>query len=198
MDLKSIFNDPKQRLILIIVIVILAAFIVGYYAITNYILVPQEEASVTTPHVESSIETYTFSQVISTLTQAESVFTYSPVVLGRSNPFLPVINLSPEKSTFVPSQVSSSGQISSSGKVTLDVSPKGVSETTKKWNDNFRLTGIIRGSDKNYAIIEEGERGYILREGERLREDIYLSKIESSSVILKKGKESVTLKLGGD
>lgn len=192
MDLKSLLSNPKQRIIFLVVLLVLIGLIGGYYVVTNYILVPSEETVVTTPRRVTSIETYTLAQLLETLTRQTSVvFTYSRVELGRSNPFIPVIDLTPKKKI---SQVPQS----TPSNVNITVTPKAPLESTKTWYSNFRLTGIVMGKDRRYAIIEEGDRGYVLREGEFLKNDIYVSKISDSSVVLKRGNAYATLKLGGE
>ncbi len=194
MDLKSLFNNPKQRMMFLVVLLVLVGLIGGYYVITNYILPPSEEIVVTTPkRLRTTQETYTLAQVLETLTQQTAVvFTYSTVELGRSNPFIPVIDLTPKKPVLSqPSSVTSSN-------VNIMVTPKVSSEPVKTWYSGFKLTGIVRGRDRSYAIIEEGDRGYVLREGDFLKSDIYVSKINDNSVILKRGNAYTTLKLGGE
>uniref|UniRef100_A0A7C3RVC4 Uncharacterized protein n=1 Tax=Dictyoglomus thermophilum TaxID=14 RepID=A0A7C3RVC4_DICTH len=190
MDIKSIFNDPKQRLIVLISLFIIVGAIGGYYIVANYVLTPQEEPVITTPKAKTTTGTYTFAEILETLTeQIGVVFTYSNVALGRSNPFLPVIDLNPKPQPKISSLPQATTRIS--------IVPQS-SSVTKTWYSNFKLTGIIRSWDKSYAIIEEGDRGYIIREGELFRGDIYLEKILENSVILRKGKETTTIKLGGE
>lgn len=192
MDLKSLLNNPKQRMIVLISLLILVGLVGGYYVITNYLLPPSEEVVVSTPKPKTTTETYTLAQILESFTQqTEVVFTYSSVSLGRSNPFLPVIDLTPKK-------VISSSPFVEKSNVNVTVIPKSTSDQVKNWYSNFRLTGIIRSKDKSYAIIEEGDRGYIVKEGEIMRDSIYLSKIAENFVVLKRGTDSATLKLGGE
>lgn len=192
MDLKSILNNPKQRLILLLSILGLLGLVGGYYMVTNYLLPPPQETVVTTPRPKTGVETYTLTEILETLTQqTKVVFTYSSVTLGRSNPFLPVIDLSPKKAPA--SQVSQERP-----SVNISIASKTTTESRESWYKGFKLTGIIRGESQSYVIIEEGDRVYISKEGKFIKNDIYVSRISENSVVLKRGKESATLKLGGE
>jgi|YelNatPaOPRAMG01_1025707.scaffolds.fasta_scaffold00302_23 Tfp pilus assembly protein PilP len=196
MNLSVIFKDPKLRMILLIIGSVILFVGIGYYYYANYVLSPISEEPIKpkTSVIPAPSFTDTISQILSTLTFREIIYTYPNIALGRSNPFVPVLQLSQERQV-----VSVTSQETSKIKPKVEVStPIQVSSKEKSFISGLKVTGIIKYGNISYAIIEEGDKGYIVREGQKIKDDIYIFKIDEKSVSLKKGKEIATLRLGGE
>ncbi len=193
MNLSALFKEPKFRLVMLIIGSLLLIGGVGYYYYANFLVFPPEPEAkpkvVSTPPV-----TDTLTQILSTLTYKEVVYTYVNINLGRSNPFAPVIT--PPKE----------GTVVSTTKQVVGITPRGDKVSTpikiisqvKTFAKNFRLTGIIKVGSIYYALLEEGDKGYFVKTGQFLKNDIFVSKIDDESLTLKKGNEVAILKLGGE
>ncbi|MEN2984349.1 MAG: hypothetical protein ABDH25_04920 [Dictyoglomaceae bacterium] len=193
MDLNTLLKEPKFRLVMLIVGSLLLIGGVGYYYYANFLVFPPE-TEVKPKVVSTPFLTDTLTQMLNSLTYKEIIYTYTSINLGRSNPFAPVITIPKEGTT-----LSSSRQvveiIRKEEKISTPVKiiPKG-----ENFAKNFRLTGIIKVEKKYYAILEEGDKGYFVKSGQFLRDNIYVSKIDDESLTLRKGNEIAILKLGGD
>lgn len=195
MDLNSLFKDPKLRLIISIIGSIILLGGVGYYYYANFLTLPPEIEVKPKVSITPSF-TNTITQVLSTLTYKETIYTYSNIALGRNNPFVPVIPL-PERE--VSTSISSKQEIpKEQPKKEIPTTSVKVVSQEKSFESDFRLTGIIKIGNVFYAIIEEGDKGYIVKSGQKLKDDIYVLKIEEKNITLKKGKDVAILKLGGE
>ncbi len=193
MNLSSLFKEPKFRLVMLIIGSLLLIGGVGYYYYANFLVFPPEPE--VKPKITSTIPvTNTLTQILSTLTYKEVVYTYINISLGRSNPFAPVITL-PKEGT----AVSTTKQVVEITQKEEKVStPIKIISQVKTFAKDFRLTGIIKVGNMYYAILEEGDRGYFVKTGQFLKNDIFVSKIDDKSLTLKKGNEVAILKLGGE
>ncbi|MCX7846198.1 MAG: hypothetical protein N2312_06250 [Dictyoglomaceae bacterium] len=193
MDLNTLFKDPKLRIIIMIVGGLLLTGGIGYYYYANFLAFPTE-SEVKPPTISTPSFTDTLTQILSTLTYREVVYTYVNVNLGRNNPFAPVITLPREGVT-----ISSTKQVVEiTSRRDKSSTPIKIISPKEPFAKGFRLTGIIRVEKKYYAILEEGDKGYFVKSGQYLKDDIYVSKIDDESLILKKGNEIAILKLGGE
>ncbi|MGB9857076.1 MAG: hypothetical protein ACPLKX_02915 [Dictyoglomaceae bacterium] len=192
MDLNSLFKDPKLKLIVAIIGGLILFGGVGYYYYANFLTLPPKievgRSKVST--VPSFTDTIT--QVLSTLTYKETVYTYPNIALGRDNPFVPVIPF-PEVGSTSKQEI-----IKEQPKKEIPSTPIKVISQEKSFASDFRLTGVIKVGNVFYAILEEGDRGYIVKHGQKIKENIYVSSIDEKSITLKKGKEIAILKLGGE
>lgn len=193
MDLKSLLKEPKFRLMVLIIGSLLLIGGVGYYYYANFLVFPPE-SEVKPKIISPSPITDTLTQILTTLTYKEVVYTYININLGRSNPFAPVITL-PKEGT----SISSTKQVIEITRREEKIStPIKVISKESTFVKDFKLTGIIKVEKKYYAILEEGDKGYFVKSGQFLKDDIYVSKIDDESLTLKKGNEIAILKLGGE
>lgn len=193
MNLSALFKEPKFRLVMLIIGSLLLIGGVGYYYYANFLVFPPESEAkpkvVSTPPV-----TDTLTQILSTLTYKEVVYTYVNINLGRSNPFAPVIT-PPKEGTVVSTTKQVVGITPREDKASTPIK---IISQVKTFAKNFRLTGIIKVGSIYYALLEEGDKGYFVKTGQQLKNDIFVSKIDDESLTLKKENEIAILKLGGE
>ncbi|MCS7201577.1 MAG: hypothetical protein NZ841_02195 [Dictyoglomus sp.] len=193
MDLNTLLKEPKFRIVMFIVGSLLLIGGVGYYYYANFLVFPPE-TEVKPKVVSTPFLTDTLTQMLNTLTYKEIIYTYTSINLGRSNPFASVITIPKEGTTLSSSrQVVEITRKEEKISTPVKIIPKG-----ENFAKNFRLTGIIKVEKKYYAILEEGDKGYFVKSGQILRDNIYVSKIDDESLTLRKGNEIAILKLGGD
>jgi hypothetical protein len=61
--------------------------------------------------------------------------------------------------------------------------------------DSLRITGIITGSPPA-AVLRVGDQHYVVREGDWINDSVRVQTIDTSTVTLRDGKRSYTLRLG--
>jgi len=204
MDISSLFKDSKFRLLLLILGVVVVVGGIGYYYYANVLSVPVSQEvpkRSTAPPLPSFSDTIT--QILSTLTFKETVYTYVNIPLGRSNPFIPVITIPERGSTSISISTSQESQSQASIKKEISTPIKTVPKSS--FASSFKVTGIIKYGNAYYATIEENDRGYVVKyipgaKKDVIKGDIYVENIDFDKkiVTLRKGQEVANLKLGGE
>ena len=184
-------KDRTRVAVLVIVLLALWAFIGIKFALFNR---QHRSHTAATPSGESSTaQSVPGGQLSPTLRLAALV---APVSPPGSDPFHPII--APRSSEPGPAQPRTTGRRPSELEPAPAVLPPlpGSESSSRSGRDRLTLTGVILGAPST-AVLRLGDDHYVVKEGDVLNGSLRVQKITKTTITLREGRTSYTLRLGG-
>ncbi|MFB3880594.1 MAG: hypothetical protein ACE149_04985 [Armatimonadota bacterium] len=119
----------------------------------------------------------------------------APVAPPTRDPFRPLIA---SRSSVVSAvqEPTSQRRRSSTETPAVTLPPMPGSESAPRTGDRLQLTGIIQGTPST-AVLRLGDDHFVVKEGDVLDSSLRVQKITSTTVVLRDGRSSYTLRIGG-
>lgn len=117
----------------------------------------------------------------------------TPVAPPKNDPFRPIIQ--PRNQSQLNASVQSQTRREEASHASIPALPP-MPDSRGGGKGALQLTGIIAGSPST-AVLRLGEEHYVVREGDLLNGQLRVQQITKNSVVLREGRSTYTLRLGG-